>query len=121
MKPPRAWSSGSGNEGQTRGKGAAYSKQQATRLAGRVLTRHTPRLSHPLKPATGLPPPFHHAAHSLTVRRTEEQTPHRPNFALMAGAKGGMCQAQRDDFKAACKGRITWAMYFRLWGNGLSL
>jgi hypothetical protein len=29
----------------------------------------------------------------------------------------GMCPEQAADYRAACNGTITWAMYFRKWGS----
>jgi len=36
-------------------------------------------------------------------------------------SKGGMSEAQRQDYEAACDGRITWARYFQTWENGFGL
>ena len=30
---------------------------------------------------------------------------------------GGMCEAQRVDYLAACAGKITWRRYFTKWGG----
>lgn len=45
----------------------------------------------------------------------ERPAPHSVRFAR---ARGTMSEAQWLDYKAACEGRISWARYFQLWGNG---
>jgi hypothetical protein len=66
-------------------------------------------------PVTGLPGALLRRMGRIVSRPSHEGP--RPFFAA---AGGGMCEAQRIDFKAACEGRITWRQYFEKWGDAPS-
>jgi len=60
------------------------------------------------------------AAQRLFAARAEKEivkVPTRPRGFSIIRDLGGMCLAQRLDYKAACDGRISWRAYFEKWGE----
>lgn len=50
--------------------------------------------------------------------REQKQEQQNTFIPMRPVAHGGMCEAQRIDYEAACAGRITWAEYYKKWGGG---